>query len=60
MSEFCLRCFNRINSTDYTDEQVKLSKGLELCEGCGQYKIIVEEIVPSENKPRNIIDNLFR
>ncbi len=41
MAEFCLKCFNKINETHYTRLQVKRSKELDLCEGCGEYKRVV-------------------
>jgi hypothetical protein len=44
MAEFCLKCFNHVNDIDLQDDQVELSEQLELCEGCGHYKIVVEKI----------------
>lgn len=44
MAEFCLDCWNMINNTKYTERDCVLSRGLELCEGCGEYKqVIVRE-----------------
>ena len=44
MAEFCLDCWNMINNTKYTERDWVLSRGLELCEGCGEYKqVIVRE-----------------
>lgn len=45
MAEFCLDCLRKIDNKDYWRIQVKLSKDLELCEGCGQMKRIVEYII---------------
>ena len=41
MAEFCLDCFNKMNETDYAEDEVEISKDLELCEGCGEYKRVV-------------------
>ncbi len=38
MAEFCLDCWNRMNGTHYTEREIILTRGLELCEGCGQWK----------------------
>lgn len=44
MAEFCLDCWNMINNTKYTERDWVLSRRLELCEGCGEYKqVIVRE-----------------
>ena len=44
MAEFCLDCWNMVNNTKYTERDWVLSRGLELCEGCGEYKqVIVRE-----------------
>ena len=41
MAEFCLDCLNKINDTPLTEKDVVLSYGLDLCEGCGEWKITV-------------------
>jgi len=41
MAEFCIDCFNKMNSTDFSKEKYILSNNLELCEGCGEWKHIV-------------------
>lgn len=41
MAEFCLECWNKMNGTCETEKDWKLSKVLELCEGCGEYKQII-------------------
>ena len=39
MAEFCLDCWNEMNGTHYTPEQVVLEE--DLCEGCGEWKPVV-------------------
>ena len=39
MAEFCLDCWNEMNGTHYTPEQVVLEE--DLCEGCGSWKPVV-------------------
>lgn len=41
MAEFCPKCWNEWNQIDNPKEAYVLSWGLELCEGCGQWKRIV-------------------
>ena len=41
MAEFCLDCFNKLNDTNYTKWDVKLSWGLDLCEECCEFKHVV-------------------
>lgn len=41
MAEFCLECWNHLHHTKYGRYDVILSFGLELCEGCGEYKRVV-------------------
>lgn len=45
MAEFCLDCYNEIclpkGYPKKSKSQVVLSKELELCEGCAEYKRIV-------------------
>ncbi|MBO7342196.1 MAG: hypothetical protein J6U87_05900 [Clostridia bacterium] len=43
MAEFCLDCWNKIYCKDYSKWDVKLSWGLDLCEGCGEWKRVVLE-----------------
>lgn len=42
MAEFCFECYNKINGGKCKKENYILSDELELCEGCGKYKRIVE------------------
>ena len=41
MAEFCLECWNRFNHTKTTQRDWILSKGPDLCEGCGQWKPVI-------------------
>ena len=50
MSEFCLKCFNRLNNEQLTDQDIELSDDLELCEGCGEYKVIVLMVKVTKSK----------
>lgn len=44
MAEFCLKCFNEMNATSYTEKDVILED--DLCEGCGEIKPCVMVILP--------------
>lgn len=44
MAEFCLECFNKLNGTNYSKEDVILST--DLCEGCGEVKPCVVGFKP--------------
>lgn len=41
MAEFCLDCWNRINEIDDPPEKYLISKDLDLCEGCGEWKNVI-------------------
>ncbi len=41
MAEFCLECMRELDGIDYRAEEFVLSRGPELCEGCGQWKRVV-------------------
>ncbi len=41
MAEFCLDCLNRINGTNESEEKYVISRDLDLCEGCGEWKSVV-------------------
>ncbi|MBR1969947.1 MAG: hypothetical protein IKA17_06290, partial [Clostridia bacterium] len=41
MAEFCLDCLNKINGTNHGESYFVLSRDLELCEECGQWKRVV-------------------
>lgn len=38
MAEFCVDCWNELNTTNEPKERFLLSDELELCEGCGKQK----------------------
>lgn len=42
MAEFCLDCWNRLHGEDKTERDVILSKDDDLCEGCGEFRPVVE------------------
>lgn len=44
MAEFCLKCFNELNGTDYQANEVWLED--DFCEGCGDWKPCVFELRP--------------
>ena len=44
MAEFCLDCWNELNHTRLIEEDVVLSDDLDLCEGCAQWKPVIENI----------------
>ena len=41
MAVFCLNCWNKINEISLTKKDVKVSKDLYLCEGCGKMKNVI-------------------
>lgn len=41
MAEFCLDCWNRMNETNDPPKKYVISKELELCEGCGEWKPVI-------------------
>jgi hypothetical protein len=41
MAEFCLDCWNKMNNSSLTNIDVKISKYLDLCEGCGEIKNVI-------------------
>ena len=44
MAEFCKECWKKINGIDNGKVGYRLSKELDLCEGCGEYKRVVVEL----------------
>ena len=44
MAEFCLKCFNELNGTDYQANDVWLEE--DFCEGCADWKPCVMELRP--------------
>ena len=44
MAEFCLKCWNELNDTNYPERKYILSETLEMCEECGKLtNVIVAE-----------------
>ncbi len=41
MAEFCLECLRELDGINYQEGEFILSRGRELCEGCGQLKRVV-------------------
>ena len=41
MAEFCLECWNKLNKTNDSYKKYIFSDYLELCEGCGEWKIVI-------------------
>lgn len=53
MAEYCLDCFNKIEQTNFTENQVIESKYPSICEGCKQPKKVVIRV-------RRFVFNRFR
>lgn len=41
MAEFCLDCWNKIMDTKDTKRKFVMSRDLELCEECGEWKSVI-------------------
>ena len=41
MAEFCLDCWNKIMDTKDTKRKFLMSRDLELCEECGEWKSVI-------------------
>ncbi len=41
MAEFCVKCFNELNETNYPEKAYEISREEWLCEGCREYKRVV-------------------
>ena len=59
MAEFCLECWNRINETNDDESKFFISKDLDLCEGCGEWKHVVEIDRKSYYRRRFRIGGIF-
>jgi len=57
MAEFCLDCWNKINRTHLSEEDVTLSEYFDLCEECEEMKPVVETMYPSHT-PCKILQSL--
>lgn len=44
MAEFCLKCFNELNGTDYQASEVWLEE--DFCEGCAHQQACVVDLKP--------------
>ena len=44
MAEFCLKCFNELNRTNYQAGEVWLEE--DFCEGCADWRLCVIELRP--------------
>jgi len=52
MAEFCLDCWNKLNHTHLTQEDVILSAELDLCEGCAQMKPTIDVFRKGKKKSK--------
>ena len=41
MAEFCLECWNKLNGTNDNERKYIISKDLDLCEECGEWKPVI-------------------
>ena len=41
MAEFCIDCWNKLNEREESEEKYILSKDLDFCEGCGEWKHVI-------------------
>lgn len=55
MAEFCVDCWNKINETKYSKDRFVISKDLDLCKGCGEYK----NVIIREKETKSIFSWLF-
>lgn len=60
MAEFCLKCFNKLNGTDYQANEIWLED--DFCEGCGDWQPCVFELRPKPLLWRlvSLVCRLFR
>ena len=61
MAEFCLACWNKIMDTDDPAKKYIISRDLDLCEECGQWKPVIVRIkrrYVAAERLREIIDCL--
>lgn len=52
LAEFCKDCFYKLGATLMEHEKLIVSDDLDLCEGCGQWKHVVEYIRPKTTGER--------
>ncbi|MBQ8002509.1 MAG: hypothetical protein IJ297_03610 [Clostridia bacterium] len=41
MAEFCMECLNKISETNFKEKDFIMSKNLDFCEECCQFKHVV-------------------
>jgi len=41
MAEFCLNCWNKMNESEDSKKKYILSKELDLCDGCGEWRPVI-------------------
>ena len=41
MAEFCLECWNKINDTNDDEKKYIISRDLDFCEECGEWKRVI-------------------
>lgn len=46
MAEFCLKCYNELNDTNYQTSEVWLEE--DFCEGCADWRPCVMELRPKQ------------
>ena len=46
MAEFCKECYIAVCG-GIRNDRIKLSKDLDLCEGCGEYKRVIVSVRPT-------------
>lgn len=44
MAEFCLECWNKLNSSNFTEKEYVISREPDLCEECGQWKPVIVRV----------------
>ena len=55
MAEFCLKCFNELEGTNYTEAEVWVDYSeLDICEGCGELRPCVVDL-----RPKPVIEGLL-
>ena len=44
MAEFCLDCWNKLCEKNFTERDYILSRDLDLCEECGEWKPVIVRV----------------
>jgi len=44
MAEFCLECWNKIMETNDSPKKFIISKDMDLCEECGEWKKVIVRV----------------